>query len=325
VSDKALSELAARALSIVTDVAKNDGQKAEIHIDVVRTGSANVRFARNEMTTSGSSDESTVNVTISVGQKHASTSINQTDDASLKAVALRALTMAKLSPDDPEHMPLLPPQTYAKAPLAYDEATAAMAPGDRTAIATRAIARGDAAKVQIAGFFERSFEMKATRTSTGLAAEHQESALHYTVTARTLDATGSGWAGREAQKTSELDDDAMAKTAIDKGVRSASAKPIAPGKYTVILEPQAVGEMLNYLLGQMNQRSADEGRSFFAKKGGEKLFADMVTLKSDPSDPLTPGAPFDGEGLALKPHMWIENGRVKDLDVSRYWAQKTGK
>ncbi len=325
-SQPKLDELANRALSIATDIAKKDGQpKAEIKVDVVRNASANVRFARNEVTTSGSSDEVTISLYIALGQKHASTSINQADDSSIRALAMRALQMAKLSPDDPEHMPLVGAQTYAKTPSAYDEATATMAPGDRAAIAARAIKQGDAAKVQIAGFFERGFEMKAIRSSSGLTASHEESSLHYTVTARTDDGTGSGWAGREASKTSELDDEALAKTAIDKGVKSAKPKPLAPGKYTVILEPQAVGEMLHFMVGQMDQRTADEGRSFFAKKAGEKLFADMVTLKSDPTDPLTPGAPFDPEGLALKPHVWIENGKVKDLYVSRYWGQKTNK
>jgi len=155
-------------------------------------------------------------------------------------------------------------------------------------------------------------------------ARSRETEAQYTVTARTRDATGSGWAGREVHRAADLDDAALSRTAIDKGIRSANPRPVPPGKYTVILEPQAVAEMMQYLVGEMNLRSADEGRSFFTGKAGEKLFADMVTLKSDPTDPETPSATFDGDGMPLRPQSWIEAGKAKDLFVSRYWASKKG-
>lgn len=318
-----MAALAGRALGIALDVVKRDGQPdAEVQVDVRRRAAANVRFARNEATTSGESDEVIVATSIGIGQRHASTWVNQTDEKSLAALAGRALAMAKLSPQDPEKMPLLGPQTYGPVPSAFDDALANLAPTERAAIAQRAVAKGDAAKVQIAGFFEREASEAVTQNSAGLVARHRETSAQYTVTARTPDGTGSGWGGREAYRASELEDDLLSSTAIDKAVRSAGAKALPPGKYTVILEPQAVFEMLAFLVGQMDQRSADEGRSFFAGKSGQKLFADFVSLRSDPADSLTPGAPFDAEGLALGSHPWIVDGRVTKLSVSRYWAKK---
>jgi predicted Zn-dependent protease len=318
-----LRALAARALAIATDVARRGGRSdAEVKVDVRRRAAANVRFARNEATTAGESDEVTVTVGVALGQRHASASVNQIDDRTLAGLAGRARAMAELSPEDPEKMPLLPAQTYAAVPGAYDEALATMGPADRAAVAHRAVTRGDEAGVQIAGFLEREATEHVIASSAGLLAQHRASSAEYTVTARTPDGRGSGWAGREAQRAGEIDDDALARTAIDKAVRSAAAKPLAPGKYTVILEPQAVHELLVFLVGQMDQRSADEGRSFFADKAGAKLFADRVTLRSDPTSELTPGAPFDHEGLPLAPHAWIEDGRVGRLHVSRYWARK---
>ena len=318
-----MAALASRALGIALDVVKRDGQPdAEVKVDVRRRAAANVRFARNEATTSGESDEVIVSTWVAVGQRHAATWVNQTDEKSLAALAGRALAMAKLSPQDPEKMPLLGPQTYGPVPTAFDDALATMGPTERAAIARRAVARGDEAKVQIAGFFEREAEERAMQNSAGLVARHRETSAHYTVTARTPDGTGSGWGGREAYRTSEIEDELLASTAIDKAARSAGAKALPPGKYTVILEPQAVFEMMAFLVGQMDQRSADEGRSFFTGKVGQKLFADFVSLRSDPADSLTPGAPFDPEGLALAGHPWIVEGRVTKLSVSRYWAKK---
>jgi predicted Zn-dependent protease len=97
----------------------------------------------------------------------------------------------------------------------------------------------------------------------------------------------------------------------------------------VVLEPAAVAELLRFLVTSFDARQADEGRSFFSRKGGgtrvgEKLYSDAVTLVSDPADPAAPGAPFDAEGLPRGPAVWIENGVQKQLEVSRFWARKTG-
>jgi predicted Zn-dependent protease len=319
-SEQMLDDVAQSVLATAQSVAKG----AEVRTDVDRTRAANVRFARNEMTTSGEYEEITVSVSVALGKRQAWTSTNQTDPASIKAMVERAVTMARLAPEDPETMPLLPPQKYAPAPESYDSKLAAMMPGDRAAIATRAVTAGDREKVQIAGFFYRNGYQRVLRSSTGLVAGHNETEAQYTVTARTPDGTGSGWAGRETHLASDLDDALLSRTAIEKAVRSAKPQAIPAGKYTVILEPQAVAEMMAFLVGSMDLRHADEGRSYFTGKVGEKLFADWVSLVSDPSDPATPSATYDGEGMPLRPQKWIDQGRAKDLHVSRYWGEKKG-
>lgn len=318
-SGETIAQVADRVIAAAVAATPKGG---EVRIDVSREAAANVRFARNEITTGGELDETTVGIAVMLGTRQAWTSTNQTDPASVAAAVERVLTMAKLSPEDPETMPVLPAQTYRAAPSSHDDRLASMNAGDRAAVAARAIAVGDARKVQIAGFFTRTANEHAIRTSRGLTAGHRSTEASYTVTARTSDATGSGWAGRETHQLADLDDGALAETAVTKAIASASPRSIPPGKYTVVLEPQAVAEMLTFLVGSMNRRAVDEGRSYFTGKLGQKLFADAVSLKSDPFDALSPGPAFDSEGLALTPQAWVENGVAKDFFVSRYWAQR---
>ncbi|HLL53994.1 MAG TPA: metallopeptidase TldD-related protein, partial [Myxococcaceae bacterium] len=117
--------------------------------------------------------------------------------------------------------------------------------------------------------------------------------------------------------------------AADKAVLSSHPRRLEPGRYTVVLEPAAVGELLAFLTNSLGARPADEGRSFFARKGGtrlgEKLFADGITLRSDPTSPALPSAPFDREGHRLEPITWVENGKLSALAYSRFWAAKQGK
>lgn len=317
-----LEALADRALGIAKKMA---GGGAEVKVDVHHGAAANVRFARNAITTSGSSDEVSVSMWMKLGKRHAAASINQTTDDAVRSLAERALAMAKLSPEDPESMPLLPAQKYQAAPSAFDDAVARLDATARAAVAARACSLGDKSETWIAGLVERSSRAHVLRTSSGIVASHRDTSLSYSTTARTKDGTGSGWAGGEGWRVSDLDDRALSRTAIDKARASASPRPLAPGKYTVVLEPAAVQEMLAFLVGSMDQREADEGRSFFSGKVGEKLFPDTITLKSDPGNPDTPHATFDGEGVPLGAQSWIDAGRVTQLEMSRYWASKQAK
>ncbi len=111
-----------------------------------------------------------------------------------------------------------------------------------------------------------------------------------------------------------------------------SRNPVAvePGRYTVILEPQAVGDLVQLMGFSLAARSADEGRSAFSKQGGgnkigEQIMDKRVTIFSDPQDPQLLAQPYDGQGLPLARQVWIENGVLKQLFYSRFWAQKQGK
>jgi predicted Zn-dependent protease len=96
-----------------------------------------------------------------------------------------------------------------------------------------------------------------------------------------------------------------------------------------VLEPAAVTDLVPLIGGALNARTADEGRSPFSKPGGgtrigEKVMDGRVTLYSDPADPQLLGQPFDNDGLPLRRIVWIENGVLRNLSYSRFWAQKQG-
>jgi predicted Zn-dependent protease len=100
--------------------------------------------------------------------------------------------------------------------------------------------------------------------------------------------------------------------------------------WTVVLEPQAVADIMPQLIGAFNARSNDEGRGTFSKTGGgtklgEKIADERVTMYSDPTDPDLLAQPFDGEGLPLKRVVYIENGILKNFSYDRFWAEKQGK
>jgi predicted Zn-dependent protease len=290
---------------------------------------ANVRFARNTVTTSGATSGYSLAITSSFGKRSGTVTTAEFDDASLQRAVRNAEEIAKLSPENPEAMPLLGPQTYSPVTAFFDDAAQA-SPEWRAGSAATAIDLSKKKEVVSAGFVETQGSIRAVANSKGLFAFDRFTSADYNLTARTPDGSGSGWASRSYNELRQLDPGKLATAAIEKAALSKNPAAIEPGKYTVVLEPAAVADLLAYLLFSANARQADEGRSFFSKKGGgnrtgEQVVGEKVRIISDPAHPLAPAVSFDGEGLPISKHVWVENGVIKDLFYSRFWAQKMGK
>jgi predicted Zn-dependent protease len=306
---------------------KTAGAAAIVSLDHAHVG--NTRFAVGEITSSAEVQRQTLSVMVQFGLRAATATTNQIDERSIDEAVGRAARMAKLAPENPEAMPPLGAQTYKAVAGATDAATVAMAPAARAKATAAAIAAADAAKAVIAGFYDHGARMRAIGTTGGASAYHAWTSARMSTTARTADATGSGWAEASSHRAGDLDAGALARIAVDKAVKSAKPTKLDAGRYTVVLEPAAVADLLSFLTGSFGARRADEGRSFFSKAGGgtrvgEKLFPETVTLRTDPTDAQLTSLPFDREGLPMAPTTWIEKGVVKALAYSRYWAKKKG-
>jgi predicted Zn-dependent protease len=319
------------------------GDMEEIAIRVIRVASAdvtsvsiystvtgNTRFAVNELTTVGDVIDATMIVGVSFGLKHAGVLTNDLSDDALRVAVRRAESLAKLVPEDPESMPPLGPQTYREVD-AYRESTATADAGDRARVALAALesARQSGPRGYIAaGSVTTSVSASLLANSSGLSAYARATEAGYSLTVRSTDGTGSGWASANERDWTRLDATDVAERALDTARRSRNAMAIEPGRYTVILEPEATSDIIGML--PLDARDADEGRSAFAKpKGGNKIGEPVVdprlTLFSDPADPDLLADPFDGNGFPLDRQVWIERGVLRQMRISRFWSKKAGR
>lgn len=325
--DSGLSREAAQALSEkIVKMSKADAINVSINAGL----NTNVRFADNQMSTSGAIVDANVAVVSSFGPKHAVVTTNDLSDDALKRTVEQAERLAKLAPDDPEAMPELDPQHYVDVNGWFD-ATAELTAMDRAKAALSALEPARAAgDVTAAGFLISGAGMSSVANQKGMFAYFRSTSANYTLTVRTKDGTGSGWAAADHPDWKQLDFDAIAKRAIDKARASRNPQKVEPGRYTVILEAQGVGDLVQLVGNYTDARASDEGRSPFVKQGGgnkigEKIVDSRVTLYSDPADPQLLAQPFDGEGFPISRQVWIEGGVLKQLYYSRFWAKKQGK
>ncbi|MGK6350347.1 TldD/PmbA family protein [Parapedobacter sp. DT-150] len=288
----------------------------------------NIRYANNAVSTAGAASTMSLSVSSVYGKKVGSASINEFDDASLKKAVARSEELARLAPENPEYMPMLGPQTYDES-LTYVQSTAAIDPAGRADMVAQSIQVSKGENLEAAGFLNNSTGFRAMMNSKGLFAYNNSTNVSFSVTIRNQEGTGSGYTSNSFNDVNKLDTLAMSKVAAQKAKTSAGAKAIEPGKYTVILEPLAVSDLVGWILRGFDARSADEGRSFMSKKGGgtrlgEQLFDERISIFSDPLNPDLPSSTWDGDGQPLKKTTWVENGVVKNLAYSRYWAAQKG-
>ncbi len=319
-------------------LAYSKADEMSVSLSGSRTG--NIRYARNSVSTSGESDNLALSVTSVFGKRSGTATINEFDDASLEKTVRRAEEIARLAPENPEYMPMLGPQKYLDTKT-YAESTAKIDPEFRATAAFNSIDPCRQKNLTAAGYMEDTTGFTSIGSSKGNFGYNRSTSVDFSITVRTEDGLGSGYANPDVNDVSKLNTKASTEIAMGKALASAKARALEPGKYTVILEPTAAVELLQNMMRSMDARNADEGRSFLSKKGGgtrlgEKLFDERVTIISDPMNEELPQSPFGGgggggrfgggggDGLPQEKRTWIENGVVKNMYYSRYWADKKG-
>lgn len=295
------------------------------------TGSTrgNIRFALNDVSTSGIVDDTELGVQVAFGKRVGTATINVFDDASLERVVRRAEDLAKLAPENPEFVPAIGKQAY-KPSSTFSQATADITPEYRAKVAADSIGPCRSQKLVAAGFLEDSQSFVAFANSNGNFGYQTATSADYTCTVRTEDGRGSGWVGRNVGDIATFDASRDVRTAIRKAQDSADAKALEPGKYTVILEPHAAAGLISFMMNFFDARQADEGRSFLSKKGGgnklgEQVFDPRVSISADPWDAVAPVMPWDEEGLPRQRLAIVDKGKVSALNYSRFWARQQGK
>ena len=316
----------------ITDKILNMCKADAVEVDFSGGERSATRYANSTITANLVEHDQQAQITVYYGQKSASTSTHQFDDASLKAAIEQVQQLAQRKPDNPElMMPVKPPQEYMKVDAALPSAVN-FGPGERAAMVRKSVEVCEKKGVLGAGYIPKMHWTQATANSEGLFSYYQWADASFILTCRTPDGTGSGWAGTTNVKDpSTIDATALTEIAADKAVKSQKPRAIEPGNYTVILEPRPAARFLSLALDAFNARAAEEGRSFMSGKErgatrlGEKLFGDNITIRSVIDNPILRQTPVGPDGLASRNITWVEKGVVKNLFYDRFWAKKTGK
>ena len=308
-SESAL-ELAQRALAAA------EGDQSEVVVQSERSGFA--RFADSEVHQPTLIENAVVQLRLVRDGRVGSALTNRVEGDALRDLARRAAEAADLAPPDPDFPGLARPEAHPEV-RAYDEETASFGAEEQAHLAGRAIEA--AAPFAAYGFFTSAVSELAVASSTGVAVEQAMTDATTLVIAAGDDV--SGYAERTAWRARDVEPETTGREASEKATRTRGATGLDPGRYAAVLEPYALGELLQWFawdsfsgLGLLEERSALCGRI------GERIADAKVTITDDPLDPAGLPKAFDFEGVPKRVVPLIEDGVARGVVWDRITAAR---
>lgn len=292
---------------------------------LVRSGagqSSLTRFANSCIHQNVSEDTSGVGLTITVdGGRTASASTNRTDRDGLSTLVERALNAARLRPEDPEWPGLAEP-----APLRgedhWDDATARATPRSRAEAVDAFVSAGEG--LEAAGFCSTSWVEVAVANSAGQRVAGRSTVASISGIQRAVGAHGKadGSGDWSSARVGDLDAARAGRLAAERARASTSADDIEPGHYEVVLEPDCVADMVQFLSFGFSGKAHAEGTSF--AHPGEAQFDPSFSMWDDAADERCVGLIFDAEGTPSARLDLVKEGVTGDLAHDRRSAAKAG-
>jgi PmbA protein len=286
------------------------------------------RFANNIIHQNVAEENYTVSVRTVFSGRTARASTNKFDDDSLRRVIESSEALAKVQHPDPDLLPVPDSREAAgpagnglhPAPSRHFAETAAITPQLRAAGVKQIVDVARKHKLTTAGIFSSSESFEGIFNSRGLSDWHTQTLAEVSITM--LAADSSGWQKANSPDVANLNPLRMAEVAAQKAIDSAHPAEIPAGKYTVILEPAAVLDIVGFMFWDYSGMAILDQRSFLTGRIGSKLFGDNITIWDDVAHPLQTGAPFDGEGMRRLRVPLVENGIVKRVVYARATAER---
>jgi predicted Zn-dependent protease len=288
-------------------------------VEVLISGGRNAltRFANNTITQNVSDENYEVSVRVAFDHKTARATTNRLDDEGLKNVVHAAESLTKLQEPDSDLLPMASAAESGKAeqPTRYFDHTAKLGPMERADMVAKMVAVAKRENLTAAGVSASGEHIDAIFNSRGVEAYQAQSSAEVSMTMIAPDS--SGWQKANSPDVSQFDAGRLAEIAAEKARVSAKPKEIAPGKYTVILEPAAVLDLIGFMMWDFSGLALLEQRSCLQNRVGTKLFGDNITISDDAYHLLQAGPAFDGEGIRRERVELVRQGTVQSLVFSR--------
>jgi PmbA protein len=288
------------------------------------------RFANNTIHQNVADENSIISVRTVFGGRTARASTNKFDDESLLQVVKASERLAKVQHPDPDLLPMPDAReagwtgevsaSAGPVPSRYFQQTADITPELRAEGVGKIVGVAKRYGLTAAGVFSSSDSFEGIFNSRGLSNWHTQTLAEISITM--LGEDSSGWQKGNSPNVANLDPSALAEVAAKKALDSAHPKEIPAGKYTVILEPAAVLDIVGFMFWDYAGMAILDQRSFLTGRIGTKLFGDNITIWDNVTHPLQTGSPFDGEGVRRQKVALVENGVVTRVVYARATAER---
>ncbi len=293
--------------------------ETEVHID--ETIYALTRFANNTIHQHVAEQGLVVSIRTVLDGHTARVTTNKVDEDALRAAVDDCLSLGSHQPKDSKLLPLLGKQKY-HAVRRFHAPTARLTADERACAVKVACQLAEKRGQVAAGIFSSGQNQSVLVNSRGLSASYRHTSATFSVTMQ--QGSAASWAKANATDVREFDPLQLAKIASDKVIRAENPVELAPGRYTVILEPAAVLDLVGFLFYDFAATAVADKRSCLSGRVGKAIFGKNITMTDDAYHAQQCGAPFDGEGSPRQRVVLVDRGVVKNLVYSRRSAKRAG-
>lgn len=294
--------------------------QTEVHID--ETIQALTRFANNTIHQHVAEQGLVVSIRTAADGCTARVTTNRVDEDSLRAAIEDCLSLASHQPRDPKLLPVPGKQQY-RAVQRFCPPTAALTAEERARAVKGACQFAEKRGQIAAGIFSSGQTQSVLVNSRGLSASYRETHATFSVTMQQGQA--ASWAKGNSGDVRQFEPAKLAKIASEKAAQAQNPREVEPGRFTVILEPAAVLDLVGFLFYDFAATAVADKRSCLSGRVGKPILGKNVTITDDVYDQQQLGAPFDGEGVPRQKVVLVDRGVVKNLVYSRRSAKQAGK
>ena len=281
------------------------------------------RFSNNSIHQNVAQTNVSISIRAVIDKRQGYASTNRLDESSIKEMVDKAIEIAKHRPPDPDFVSLPEPKPTIQRDL-VSKLTVDYSPNDRASDIGRLVGVVEPNNLTAAGAYSTGYSTVGVANTLGVNAV--ETISEAELRAVVMSGTSSGYASATATSVNNIDVGALAEAAKSKALAGQNPIDLEPGTYTVILEPDAVADMVSFMaFAGFGALSVQEGRSFMKDKLGQKIMSPNVSIWDDALDPNTIGLTFDFEGVPKQKVVFIDNGVANAICYDSYTANKEGK
>lgn len=296
----------------------------ETEVTIIAAESFLTRFAGNRIHQNVGSRSASVFVRTITGRRIGVARAESLEPEVLSSTLAEAQQIAAVRPPLADFKRLPAPRKIRPVD-AWDDATAACAPTQRAEIVSALCSAAERRKASAAGLVETQHGTVCVANSRGVRAAHRSTSAQFQTVVTCGD--GSGYAEDGSFALDKLGVKRVIRDAVGKAARSRKPRPIDAGEYDVILEPAAVGSLLQLMayIG-LGAKPYQEGRSFMSGRIGEKITGEQVTIIDNVRHTKLRGMPFDFEGVPTRRVKLIKRGVATGVVYDSYLAgRETGR
>jgi predicted Zn-dependent protease len=296
----------------------------DFQVTVVRERSLMSRFARSAPTQATEVDDTSVEILVVRDGHTALASTNRLDDDALQATARRADAAARASATaGPGGYPGLADPAPQPPTQGFDADTARLDPALAGSALRTAFAVAAEHGLEAFGTWTAGAVRTAIASSTGVRLDEEVSDAFMKVICRAEDGR-SGFASATAPAAAGIDPETVARRAASK-ISDDPLAELGPGSYPVVLEPEAVAVLLEFLGAlALNGLAHVEDRGALSGRLAARVAAPAIDLADLPSSARTLPRGFDLEGVPKAPLQLIRDGVAEAVAHDRRSAALAG-